>query len=125
MGDSLQAEGLENRLQQAAEFKNNGQYDEALAEFRSILAQAPDCVQARLGLGLVLCFMGDFDASLIELQQAVIYGPACVDTHLNLAKTYAMLGMYEEARKEFQEVLCLCPDHKEAVKQMALFEESQ
>jgi tetratricopeptide (TPR) repeat protein len=117
--NSSPAEILEERLKSANALKNEGRYEEAMAEFRAILAEAPTHVLARLGLGLVLCFTGEFDASLEELKQAVADGPDCIDARLNLAKTYAMLGMYVEAKGEFQEVLCQSPDHKEACKQLS------
>ncbi len=122
MSDSSLTGDLEERLEHATQLKNNGQYEEAMADYRSILAEAPDCVSARLGLGLSLCFIGAFDESLEELKRAVTDGPNCVDTHLNLAKTYAMLGMYEEAKVEFQQVLALSPNHKEALRQLTFFE---
>ena len=121
MGNGPQTESLEERLQRAIDFKNDGRYEEAMTAFRSILAETPKCVPARLGLGLSLCFIGEFDASLEELKRAVQDGPECVDTHLNLGKTYAMLGMYEEAKEEFKQVLLLCPNHKEATRQLTFF----
>jgi tetratricopeptide (TPR) repeat protein len=122
VGDRCQLDSLEVRLQRAVDLKNEGQYDEALTEYKAILDENPASVPARLGLGLVLCFMGDFDESIEELRRAVNDGPDCIDTHLNLAKTYAMLGMYDEARVEFVQVLALCPQHKEAQRQIAFFD---
>jgi tetratricopeptide (TPR) repeat protein len=120
-----QAQSLQERLQRATAFKNEGQYELALAEFRSILEEDPSNIEARVGLGLVLCFTGEFDASLQELQRATQEGPECVLARLNLAKTYAMLGMYEEAKDEFHQVLRLSPGHKEATKQLAYFESTE
>ncbi|NIM05738.1 MAG: tetratricopeptide repeat protein [Armatimonadetes bacterium] len=121
---SSQGESLQERLERAAAFKNEGQYEAALAEFRSILDDDPTNVEARVGVGLVLCFTGEFDASLEELRRAAADGPDSVDARLNLAKTYAMLGMYDEAKDEFNQVLRLSPGHKEAMKQLAFFEPS-
>jgi tetratricopeptide (TPR) repeat protein len=119
------AQSRQERLNQAIAFKNEGQYEQAVAIFRGILEESPECVEARLGLGLVLCFMGEFDASLEELRRAVQDGPENVETHLNLAKTYAMLGMYEEAKVEFMHVLRLAPGHREAIKQLSYFNYSE
>jgi tetratricopeptide (TPR) repeat protein len=117
-----EAGDIEQRCERATELKNQGQYDEAEAEFLEILKISPQYAQAHLGLGLVLCFVGRFDESLEELKLAVACAPDWVDGHLNLAKTYAMLGMYEEARIDFNRVLELHPGHPEVVKQLKYFE---
>jgi len=117
-----EANNLEQRCEQALELKNQGQYDEAAAEFQEILKSCPTHARAHLGLGLVFCFVGRFDESLEELKQAVACDPNWVDGHLNLAKTYAMLGMYDEAKVEFNRVLELHPGHPEATKQLKYFE---
>ena len=114
--------GVPERLQRANVLRVDGRYEEAIAEYREVLIADGCNIEARLGLGLSLCFAGDFDASLEELKCAVKYGPDHLDARLNLAKTYAMLGMYDEAAEEFQQVLRISPGHREAIKQLAFFE---
>lgn len=121
---SGEAGNLEQQCDQAMELKNQGRYDEALAQFRALIACSPDHARAHLGLGLVYCFIGMFDESLEELKRAVECAPEWVDAHLNLAKTYAMLGMYDEAKVEFNQVLQLHPGHPEARKQLSYFEKA-
>jgi tetratricopeptide (TPR) repeat protein len=116
---------IERRCDQALELKNQGQYDEAAAEFQEILKADPNHARAHLGLGLVFCFVGRFDESLEELKRAVECDPTWVDGHLNLAKTYAMLGMYDEAKVAFNRVLELHPGHPEATKQLKYFEDTE
>ena len=112
----------DERCDQAWELKNQGQYDDAMARFRSVLEEAPNHARAHLGLGLVYCFVGLFDKSIEEMKLAVECDPNSVEAHLNLAKTYAMLGMYDEAKVVFNRVLELQPGHPEAKKQLAYFE---
>lgn len=116
-----EADNVEQRCEAALELKNQGQYEEAAAEFQAIIESRPDHARAHLGLGLVFCFVGKFDESLDELKRAVECDPDWVDGHLNLAKTYAMLGMYDEAKVEFNRVLELHPGHPEATKQLKYF----
>jgi len=123
-GGAAAPANIEQRCDRAVELKNQGQYDEALAEFQGVLADCPGHARAHLGLGLVLCFVGRFEESLEELKRAVECDPAWVDGHLNLAKTYAMLGMYDEAKTEFNQVLALHPGHPEATKQLKYFEDA-
>ena len=121
---AAEAENLDRRCDQAMELKNQGRYDEAMAEFQHVLESSPGHAPAHLGLGLVYCFVGRFDESLEELRLAVQYAPDWPDGHLNLAKTYAMLGMYDEARTEFNRVLELHPDNVEAKKQLKYFQDA-
>jgi tetratricopeptide (TPR) repeat protein len=121
---SGEAGNLEQQCEQAMELKNQGRYDEAMAQFQAVLNCKPDHAPAHLGLGLVYCFIGMFDESLEELKRAVECDPAWVDARLNLAKTYAMLGMYDEARVEFNQVLALHPGHPEAKKQLSYFDKA-
>lgn len=114
---------LEELCDRAMELKNQGQYEEALAQFQQVIAARPGHARAHLGLGLVLCFIGRFDESLEELKVAVTCDPNWVDAHLNLAKTYAMLGMYDEAKAGFNRVLELHPGHADAKKQLSYFED--
>ena len=109
---------IERRCNQAMDLKNQGRYDEAVAEFQHVLECKPDYARAHLGLGLVYC-----DESLEELKRAAECAPDWVDGHLNLAKTYAMLGMYDEARVGFNRVLELHPGHPEAQKQLDYFQD--
>jgi len=120
---SGETENAEQRCDRAMEMKNQGRYDEALAEFKQILEGWPKHPRAHLGLGLVYCFVGRFDESLEELKLAAELDPDWVEAHLNLAKTFAMMGMYDEARVGFKRVLELHPDHPEAKKQLTYFDE--
>lgn len=119
---SLESPEPDERLAKALALKNDGQYDDAIAELKAILAADPKHAVAHLNLGLVYGFIGMFDESLDELQQALAYHPGYLDAHLNLGKTYCMLGMYDEAKTEFGHVLELQPDHAEAKKQLSYFE---
>ncbi len=121
-GDAGALGNIEQRCDRAIELKNEGQYEQAAAEFEAILADYPGHARSHLGLGLVLCFVGRFEESLEELKRAVECDAEWVDGHLNLAKTYAMLGMYDEAKVEFGHVLRLHPGHPEATKQLKYFE---
>ena len=113
---------LEERCEQAWDLKNQGEYEDAMSQFRGILQDSPSHARAHLGLGLVYCFVGLFDESIEEMKLAVECAPTWVDAHLNLAKTYAMLGQYDDAKLEFARVLELQPGHSEAKKQLAFIE---
>jgi len=115
---------LDQRCERGVALKNCGDYEQAAAEFQALLQDHPTHARAHFELGLVFGFMGLFDDSLEQLRQAVECQPGFTAAHLILAKTHAMLGQYPEAREQFEKVLALCPDHPEATKQIAYFEEA-
>jgi tetratricopeptide (TPR) repeat protein len=115
---------LENSiLERGIAYKNEGQYDEAVAAFKEVLEKDPNSCDAHHQLGLVYGFTGLFDESLEELQKAVQLAAERVDIRLDLALTYSMLGMYDEATAEFQEVLRLDPNNKRATDSLKFIKE--
>ena len=110
-------------LESGISLKNEGRYEEAIAEFRELLSEDPNSSDGHHQLGLVYGFVGMFDESLDELQRAVTLIPSRVDVRTDLALTYSMLGMYEEAKREFEEVLRREPTNKRALDSLAFFSE--
>jgi tetratricopeptide (TPR) repeat protein len=107
---------IEDHLHRGIALKSEGRYDEATAEFQSVLCV--DCVhvEAHRQLGLVYGFSGLFDESIEELRKAVELDPENVAAHNDLALTYCMLGMMDEAKTEFEAVLSRDPGNETAVK---------
>ena len=95
----------EERLERGIAHKLEGRYEEATAEFQSLLDENPDHPEAHHQMGLVLGFVGKFDESLIALEHAAALAPSSVLARNDLALTYTMLGRYEEAKAEFARVL--------------------
>ena len=115
---SLTATPVEEALQRGINYKIEGLYDEAIAQFQVFLAEQPDHPRARMELGLVYGFIGLFDESIAELERAVLLAPRCVEMRSHLAMTYCMLGMVEEARAEFERVLEQEPGNGDALQQL-------
>ena len=95
----------EERLERGIAHKLEGRYEEAAAEFQTLLNENPDHPEAHHQMGLVLGFVGQFEASLLALEQAAALAPGSVLARNDLALTYTMLGRYEEAKAEFARVL--------------------
>ena len=101
--------------------KNEGNYEEAISEFKRVLEMDAANVPARIQLALVFGFAGMFDESLSLLQETVQIAPTDLDARNNLGLTYAMLGMLEEAKFEFLFVLECDPNNEIAQKNMLYF----
>jgi protein O-GlcNAc transferase len=123
---SSELEGLDEaaaaRYKRGCELMNNGQYEDALAEFEAVMAAAPDHAKTVMKVGLIQGFVGEFDLSIEVLERARTMDPDDVDIRNNLALTYVMLGMQDEAKSEFATVLEIDPGNAVALKNLAFFE---
>ena len=123
-GPNLMAADSE-ALQEAHEYRINGQYDEAIDIYRQVLGETPEQAEALWGLGLSLMNSGDFDVALEKICQAADLEPENQLYLLDAGKHYTMLGMYDEARPFFEKVVALDPASKhgsEAQKQLSYYE---
>jgi tetratricopeptide (TPR) repeat protein len=113
-------------FQQGKVARVNGDYDQAVALFKRMLEEEPNCAEAHMELGLSYCFSGLFDESIQELELAAGLKPTDPEIRLHLAKTYTMLGMYPEGAAAFQAVIALSTAgdrfHEEACKQLSYFQ---
>ena len=79
---------IESHSRQAQEFLRQGKPDQAVAEFRAILALDPNNVDARGNLGVTYFFQSDYAKAAPELRNAIKLRP-------NLVKIQALLGISE------------------------------
>jgi len=79
---------------QAQEFLKQNRPDLAIPEFRAIVALAPNNVDARGNLGVLLFFQGDYRAAIPQLRAAFKLRPA-------LWKIRALLGMAEKRTGDY------------------------
>ncbi len=81
------------RLHLAELLVNQGQWDEAAAEFQQVLRHEPDNPRAHLGLGCLLYQQGDLDGALKHLRQTAAAVP-------NLRAPHALLAEIHKRRNE-------------------------
>jgi tetratricopeptide (TPR) repeat protein len=80
--------------QQAQQFLRANQPDQAIPEFRAIIALDPSNIDALGNLGVLLYFKGDYAHAIPELQAALKLDPA-------LWKIQALLGMAQRRTRDF------------------------
>lgn len=97
-------------LEQAHEFRINGEYDRAIELYQQVLAEQPELAEALWGLGLSLMNTGEFDEALETIVRACDVEPTNQLYLLDAGKHYTMLGMYDEARPFFERTVALGPD---------------
>jgi tetratricopeptide (TPR) repeat protein len=108
------ADDASTRFVKALEHKINGEYDDAEALFKSVLAEQPNNADAYHELGLTYGFRAYMDESISALERAVALNSSNARYLISLGKTYAMWGEDDKARSLFQRVLQIDPFNDEA-----------
>jgi len=115
-------EEMAARFERGTTLMNEGQYEDATAEFKAILSAHPEHAKSHIQLGLIYCYTGLFDESIDILRKGVDLDPDDLDCRNKLALTYVMLGMNEEAKAEFESVLAADPTNAVALKNNVYFQ---
>ncbi|MGI9264888.1 MAG: sulfotransferase [Gammaproteobacteria bacterium] len=87
-----------------------GQLDDALADCRSVLAEAPEEVQALHLLGQIHARQGDLVAAAEVLRQASTLAPDRADLHKQAGEMLGATGQVAEAEALFRKALALNPN---------------
>jgi tetratricopeptide (TPR) repeat protein len=95
-------------------YVEQGQLDEAVAEFEAAVALAPNNADAYFQLGSAYYDLGRLDEAAAALQKAVELDPANPDAHRNLGTVYGKLDQWEEAAAAYERAIELKPDFGEA-----------
>lgn len=101
------------------EYRCNGQYAEAKAEFQRVLATNPRHIKARMQIGLIMGFEGDFDGSMAALAELCTENPNDLDVRYELAMTQLMLGDFDAGCTNIRYILAVDPMHEKALQQAA------
>jgi len=105
-------------------FENNGQWEEAIKNYRAFIRIDPDNVIAHSNLGVVLENGGHFEAVVVEYREAVRLAPQIPEVHYNLGCVLAKLGRRDEAIGQLTQTLRLNPDFAPAKEQLRTLDAS-
>lgn len=94
----------------AKSFLQQGELDEAVAEFKEALKISPNLSEAHHALGALYCLQGRLDDAIVEFQKAIRINPRHGDAHDRLALTYTRQGRLSKAMATLKEGLRICPD---------------
>ncbi len=87
-----------------------GEYAAAAEHYQGVLADHPDDVDLRCGLGVVLASQGRDDQAIEQFQEAIGRDPRHADSHYNLGLVFANQGRPGEACIHFRRALAVKPD---------------
>jgi len=105
--------------QKGFEYRCNGQYAEAKAEFQKVLGINPKHIKSRMQIGLIQGFEGDFDGSMATLAALSEEVPDDLDVRYELAMTQLMLGDFDAGCASIRYILERDPMHEKALQQSA------
>jgi tetratricopeptide (TPR) repeat protein len=88
-----------------------GRSEDALTEFRAVLARAPRHGEARLNCGIACAALGRPDEAVAEFDAALALMPAHPAAHYNRALALQSLGRYGEAVEAHDRALAAAPQH--------------
>ena len=105
---------VQTRLDRAAAFRDKGDVDAAIREYREVLRLKPHYAELHYNLGNALYDRGDPDEAAAEYREALRLKPDYVEAHYNLANVFQHKGEADKAISEYLEVLRLKPDLPQA-----------
>ena len=88
------------RVEQGARFEAKGEYEKALGEYRSILADDPKNSEAYYLAAQVRMKMKDYSGALANFRLAYRYNPSMSEAYEGAAKVYEALGQKPKAEAE-------------------------
>jgi tetratricopeptide (TPR) repeat protein len=97
-------------LNRGADYADQGQLDQAIAEYQEAIRLDPDYAEAHYNLGLAYHKQGKLDDAIAEYKEAIRIDPSMADAHVNLGVAYADQGKLDEAIAAYREALRINPD---------------
>lgn len=110
---------VEEIYQRGFQYRCEGRYAEARAEFQKVLSVDAAHMKSRHQLGLIQGFEGDFDGQVATLRGLAAQYPNSADVLFDLGMALAMIGDFDAACASFRRVLDIDPTHSRAVEQLA------
>lgn len=99
-----------SHVKQGRALQEKGDFDGAIAEYRTALRLDPNQVVAHMNLGAGLATKGDWDGAIGEYRKALRLDPKNAAVHYDLGAALRSRGKKSDAKQEFVEVLRLLPD---------------
>ncbi len=96
---------VEELLQRAITQEDEGNLQEAIADYESILQQDPENSLARLALARLYAWVGNYEASLTLLDQLISENPDDVDLKIQQAQVTSWSGDLEQSIQQYQSIV--------------------
>ena len=107
-------------LDRGNDYLDQGQFDQAIAEFQAAIQLDPSDARAHYNLGLAYQKQGKLDEAAAAYLEALQTDPDIGDAHNNLGLVYDTQGKPDQAIAEYQEAIRINPDDDAAHYNLAL-----
>lgn len=111
---------IQQKLQQAVEFHQKGESDQARKIYEEVLSQDASNVDAIHLIGVLEMQAGNLEPALAKLEQASRLNPNAVNILTNLGSAQRRLGKINEALGTYQRALSINPNHAECYHNMGI-----
>jgi Tfp pilus assembly protein PilF/ADP-heptose:LPS heptosyltransferase len=122
MTDNLQAL---RHIHSAHALQTDGQWDDAMIEYRNALFLEPELPVAYIGLAEIYHALGDLDEAVIYYEQALVFAPNDGETHYNLGVVLEQQDKTDAAITHYERAIALLPDLAAAYNNLGTLLKSQ
>jgi tetratricopeptide (TPR) repeat protein len=84
-------------FEEGVKLNNAGKYDEAIAKFNEVAAEAPKCVECYTNIGSINLRKKDLDAAEAAFKKAIEINPNAADAYNGLATVYNSQKKFDQA----------------------------
>ncbi len=113
-------DALQARFQRVLDLHRANELVRAEAEYRALLLDVPQHVNALQLLGALLLQMGRYFAACPVLQSAIVLDPGQANYYSNLGEAYRRQGSLDRARRHIETALKLDPAQPDAIHNLGL-----
>ena len=106
--------GTEVALARGDALLSQGQFTEAITQYRELVSTEPEFAQAYNGLGYALLTVGRTQEAVVPLRRSLELQPDSAEAHSNLAFALIQAGRPEEAVSPLRQAVALEPAYSEA-----------
>ena len=92
------------RLKLARQYRDNGQTEKAISEYRAALVEDPMSTSAFMELGEIRMQQGEYHRAVKNFQEVVRLDPVSIKGFENMAKSYEQLKHYEKSIENWRKV---------------------
>src|SRR5262249_52224499 len=102
------------KFNRALDLQRRGAWSEAEAEYRAVVALAPDYAEAQANLGVVLSRLGKYDGAISAFESALGLNRELKPILLNLGIAHYRAGQFGKAAEALENFLASSPDNTQA-----------
>jgi tetratricopeptide (TPR) repeat protein len=101
----------ETYFKQGEDYRNNNQYDKALAAYTKAIEVNPQYAEAYKNRGIVYLYLKEYDKAMADNNKAIEVNPQYSNAYNNRGNVYYNLKEYDKAMADYNKVLEINPQY--------------